>query len=331
MERLLKILALKRGHGSEGEQQLVANILRPYNPTLFKDQRGSTLSYVVTTDPASRTLFSSHTDTVHLAAAEAFNPAIYDPATELIYKQDGTPLGADDGAGIWLMLEMIDAGVPGSYCFHVGEERGGIGSKGMADEHYQFLRGFDRAIAFDRRGTTSVITHQAGGKCCSDEFAAALAGMLNAHGHEFRPDASGIYTDTAEYTGLIPECTNLSCGYENEHSGAEMLDVEFLIRLRDALLQVDFEALPVARDVNDHGDSPFWGLATDEFDYAGYGYMADPQDQFDLAGMDYKDIVKWVQMADARDVADLLCSLSEQMMYQDPDTAGDEYLAVGMR
>ena len=38
-------------------------------------------------------------------------------------------------AGIWLLLEMIDAGVPGVYALHYGEERGGVGSSGLAEHH----------------------------------------------------------------------------------------------------------------------------------------------------------------------------------------------------
>jgi hypothetical protein len=47
---------------------------------------------------------------------------------------------------------------------------------------------------------------------------------------------------------IIPECTNLSCGYANEHSSNETLHLPTLVALRDACLNIDWAALPVVRD-----------------------------------------------------------------------------------
>ena len=65
----------------------------------------------------------------------------------------------------------------------------------------------------------------------------------------------GTFTDTAHYVGLVPECTNLSIGYENAHSGDEYQDYGFLAALLPALLGVDWHRLPVAR-VCDHAPWP---------------------------------------------------------------------------
>ena len=97
---------------------------------------------------------------------------------------------------------------------------------------------------FDRRGTEDVITHQCRVRTCSTDFAQALAVQL---GLGFAPCAEGVFTDTAHYAGLIPECTNLSIGYEHAHTGAEYQDYGFLEDLVPALLRVEWEALPVAR------------------------------------------------------------------------------------
>ena len=51
-------------------------------------------------------------------------------------------LGADDGAGVFLMLEMIDANVEGTYIFHRGEERGGWGSSQIAELHADYIKQF---------------------------------------------------------------------------------------------------------------------------------------------------------------------------------------------
>ena len=109
---------------------------------------------------------------------------------------------------------------------------------------------FDRAIAFDRRGKDSIITYQGGERCCSDEFADILADDLNLRHNDFlySLDSSGVYTDTAEFTLLIPECTNISVGYDHEHTTKESLDINHYDALAKAVVQIDWDALPAARD-----------------------------------------------------------------------------------
>jgi len=49
-----------------------------------------------------------------------------------IIKTDGfTILGADDKAGVSIMIDMIDNDIPGIYYFFVGEENGRKGSKNL--------------------------------------------------------------------------------------------------------------------------------------------------------------------------------------------------------
>lgn len=87
-------------------------------------------------------------------------------------------LGGDDTAGIWLMLEMIKAGIEGVYIIHYGEERGGIGSRAKATKEPLFFTGIDIAIAFDRAGYSDIITHLCYGRTASDAFADSFAKEL---------------------------------------------------------------------------------------------------------------------------------------------------------
>ena len=313
MQRLLQILSLKRAHLSEGEAEMIEAQIMPYNPDVFYDELGSVLGYVIEVGEGSETLFCAHTDTVHSSKEGKVNPVLFDEGLLLAYKEDGQPLGADDGAGVWLMLEMIDAEVPGVYLFPRGEEKGGIGSSGIAELYPDFLERFKYAIAFDRRGTKSVITYQSRGKCCSNEFAQALADMLNPGGLELAPDSTGIYTDTAEFVDLIPECTNISVGYDYEHSGKEMLDVEFLIKLRDALIErFDETQLPVVRKAGDLGEYHAMGWGSFGSRYRDYAVKG-PRDERDIECMGFKELVDWVESADPYDVADLLQSMSDKL------------------
>jgi hypothetical protein len=246
---LLAMLRYKRPFGSEFERAFVDRFIAPLGPQVLASNQ------VVRIPRAdgehSRTLFSCHTDTVHRETG--LQEVCYDSDIGVIYKDDGKPLGADDGAGVFLLLNMIRHGIPGTYVFHTGEECGGVGSRLMSETEEDFLKQFDRAIAFDRKGSTSVITHQGFDECCSPAFGTALAEALNGADLTFNyvPDDTGVFTDTANYTHIIPECTNVSCGYEAEHTGNEMLDVQHLFQLADALLLVDWDKLPTERDPND--------------------------------------------------------------------------------
>ena len=161
-------------------------------------------------------------------------------------------LGADDKVGCYILCNLIKNKVPGLYVFHVGEECGGKGSTYIAEKTPELVTGMQRCIAFDRRGTSDIIIEQAGGECASKEFGDAFAAALNAHMPPFNNYASsrhGVFTDSANYTHLIEECTNVSVSYQNEHTTREHFDLQFLeMILIPALLKVDFEKLPVKRD-----------------------------------------------------------------------------------
>lgn len=192
----------------------------------------------------SQTLFVAHTDTA--GSSEGYRKPLLEGG---FYKSpDKRPLGADDTSGIYVLLTLIEAGVPGTYLFTRGEESGGLGAEFVARNLGDALKKFKRAIAFDRRGSSSVITHQAGGRCASDTFAEALSNQLNDLGLLYMPDNTGIYTDTAEFTELIPECTNISVGYVKEHSCEETQDWGFLQALAQAAVRVQWEELPTARN-----------------------------------------------------------------------------------
>jgi hypothetical protein len=189
-------------------------------------------------------LFVAHVDTVH--KDEGVNK-IRKTATH--WHADGAQLGADDGAGVALLMHLIHANIAGYYIFTQGEERGGIGAKYLADNYAPLLGEFDRAIAFDRKNIDSVISHQGYGRCCSDAFAQALADDLNADERfMYSPDDTGVYTDTAEFTEIIPECTNVSVGYYSEHTLTESLDIVHYACLAERVVHIAWDTLPTERD-----------------------------------------------------------------------------------
>lgn len=275
MRTLRFALSLRRPYGSASEGRLVAHLsqlavrLAP-KADVWVDAAGNLhvdTRPLYRNDTTRRTLFVAHTDTVHRSGG--LN--VFDSSTPMWKAQGNVPLGADDGAGVALMCGLIAGGVKAYFIFTRGEESCGVGARYLADDCYELLSEFDRAIAVDRRDVISVITHQARGRCCSTAFAEALCDQLNERDMLMMPDDTGVYTDTAEFMEIIPECTNISAGYYNEHSTRESLDTEYLGYLLKAMLTVKWDDLPVERDpadgdAEDYGDmTGQWGAAYDRW------------------------------------------------------------------
>lgn len=235
-------LTLRRDYGSETEAAFTAWLCRQVPVTMI-DGAGN-VHVDTRTKPEHRSMFTAHTDTVH--SSGGVNSVRVDGR---FWRADkGAALGADDGSGCALLAYMIEMGVPGYFVFFRGEECGGVGSKWLSESMPDLFTDIDRAVAFDRAGYADVITHQSGGRCCSDEFADALATALSTDVDWYLPSAEGVYTDTAEFTALIPECTNISVGYKNQHGDREEQDVNFLWHLAMSCVTVQWDSLPTLRD-----------------------------------------------------------------------------------
>jgi hypothetical protein len=246
--KFLKLTKRTYPYGTEG--QLASHLPQGY----FKDTHGNYYYKI----GSSRTAFTCHLDT-----ACKTQVTVNHKIDKNIIATDGKSiLGADDKAGMTVLLYMIEKRIPGLYCFFIGEEVGCIGS-GKACDDKQF-KDYDRMVSFDRRGTKSVITYQSSKRCCSDEFATELSNQLNRHGMSMEPDDSGVYTDSAEFVHVIPECTNISVGYYKEHTHFEHQDIDHLIKLCIAVCKIDWEILPTKRDPNK--------IDYKSYSYKSYGY-----------------------------------------------------------
>lgn len=185
--------------------------------------------------------FTAHTDTVH--RMEGIQTLKVEG--DLLTTVTGSCLGADCTTGLWLMMGMIEAGVEGAYVAHAAEEIGGIGSQNLVKDRPAWLIEIDAVISFDRFGTDSIITHQGGRRTASDEFAVTLASVLDL---PLKADTTGTYTDSVEYAGIVPECTNLSVGYYDQHTKRESQDLHYAQILLERLIAARWEALAIVRD-----------------------------------------------------------------------------------
>ena len=256
---------------------------------------------------ADRTMFIAHMDTMH--KDEGINA--FKRMADGVWHADGDVLGADDGAGVAMLVHLAMAKVPGYYLFTVGEERGGIGAKAAARATPEKWQQFDRAIAFDRRGVDSVITEQFGGMTASDAFATTLSLQLMEHSADalmYSPDPTGVYTDTAEFSDLIAECTNISVGYDHEHTARESLDVRHFETLAMAAMQVKWDELPTVRTPGDNG-----------WDYRATSAMWSKEDAFEhtLGSTEYDDLCDALVEAEEGNLSRLRDLLAEAIYPED--------------
>jgi len=239
-------------HGNE-------HLLEKYLPVGFEKDEFNNYFYKV---GDSDTMFTCHLDT----ATSKFERVNHIFENNFIKTDGSTILGADDKAGMTIMLYMISKEIPGLYYFFLGEEVGCIGSGYAAKLDFSKYK---RCISFDRRGYGSVITHQLRGRCCSQVFANRLSEELTNLGLPYSPDSTGIVTDSAMFVEQIPECTNLSVGYFKEHTISESQDIIYLKKLCQVCTEVNWEKLPAERE-------------PDKYDIHQYG-PADDDDEFESA------------------------------------------------
>lgn len=280
-DKFLELTSRTYPHGTESE------IFPLLGEGLQADEFGNLFIKIGESD----VMFTAHLDTATPALTEVNH--VFEGN---IIKTDGKSiLGADDKAGVTIMLNMIENNIPGLYYFFLGEEVGCIGSRKVATvQKENKIEGINKVISFDRRGNNSIITYQSGARCCSDTFGSALSKALNDVDSTFKyeNDDTGILTDSVQFVSIYAECTNISVGYQHEHTFSEKQDIEHLTKLAEACLKVDWNSLPVERDPStteykSYGSYGSWGSRSyydDEYDYTGYrktAYTAKPADKIE--------------------------------------------------
>ena len=277
-KKLLDMLTYKRKEGSVGQKLFNERFIQPmmgkpdkvgnYLCQVYPDGKVERFTGVI--HPKNKIIFMAHHDTVH--RTDGRQKVLYDTILDTAFVDHNECLGADCTTGVFLILEMIRAKVPGLYIIHTGEECGGIGSSDIVKGNPKWLNDVDACISFDRYGTDSIITHQMGQRTCSDFFANDLESILKMN---LKPDSGGIYTDSYEYCNIVSECTNISVGYYNQHTKTEYQDMGFVMKLRDAIINADWGKLrgyrdPTVIEYDDWGYLPGKGWTSKNKNNQGY-------------------------------------------------------------
>ena len=260
-EKFLELTNRTYPHGTEKD------LFPLLNSELKEDEFGNLFIKIGESD----VMFTAHLDTATSALCSV-NHVIEGK----YIKTDGKSiLGADDKAGVTIMLHMIENNIPGLYYFFLGEEVGCVGSRKVANKYKEEkIQGINKVISFDRRGYNSVITFQSGSRCCSEKFGEELAKQLNEieTSFSYKNDPTGLLTDSIQFVRLYPECTNISVGYQSEHTYSEQQNIEHLEKLAEACLKVDWNNLPVERDPS-KTEYSYGSYYDTDYDYD-YGYRS---------------------------------------------------------
>lgn len=240
MHSLVEMLRYMRPQGTSTQREFCERFLEPVFGK--PDEHGN---YVTQVGFEPHICFTAHHDTVHKQEGMQ-KVVVTNDVVSVADSKVSSCLGADCTTGIYIILNMIEAGIEGTYVVHAAEEVGCKGSAALVNDMPDWLMYTKAVISFDRYGDKSVITHQMGMRTASDAFAKSFADAVKMP--QLVSDDGGSYTDSNEYSLLIPECTNISVGYYGQHGVNETQDLEYLDKLMAALETADWSKLVFERD-----------------------------------------------------------------------------------
>ena len=169
----------------------------------------------------------AHLDTVHRERPQFI---FRDKEEDIVWSPQG--LGADDRAGVFMILEILASGFLPHVIFTTDEEKGGIGASALAD-HKNPFKDLRYMIELDRSGYIDCVFYE----CNNKEF-------------EKYVESFGFKTDWGTYSDICELCpawgvagVNLSVGYFYEHTLGELLNTsvmyETIAKVKLMLMEMD--------------------------------------------------------------------------------------------
>ena len=155
----------------------------------------------------------AHLDTVYKVPVRDL---YYDKEQGVIWSPEG--LGADDRAGIFAIIKILQSGLRPSIILTTDEEKGGLGAIALGKDPCP-IKGLKYLIELDRQGENDCVFYN----CYCPEF----VNYVESFGFE---KEQGSFSDISFLMPKWNVCgVNLSVGYIEEHSYSEHLFVECLL------------------------------------------------------------------------------------------------------
>lgn len=151
----------------------------------------------------------AHMDTVF---ANPVSDLYYDERKGVLWSPDG--LGADDRAGVFAILKILQSGLRPSVILTVDEEKGGVGALALSRIACP-IPNLKYMIQLDRRGTNDCVFYD----CYVPDFIRYVESFGFC-------EQWGTFSDISYLMPGWQICgVNLSVGYQNEHSVSETLHI----------------------------------------------------------------------------------------------------------
>jgi hypothetical protein len=153
----------------------------------------------------------AHMDTVFKTPV---SDLYYDQKKGVMWSPQG--LGADDRAGIFAILKIIQYGYRPSIIFTTDEEEGGTGALSLTVDHSKCpIPNLKYMIELDRRGSNDCVFYD----CYNPEFIEYIESFGFCEKY-------GSFSDISFLMPAWKICgVNLSVGYDDEHSYSEILNI----------------------------------------------------------------------------------------------------------
>lgn len=185
----------------------------------------------------------AHMDTVFYAPA---THVYYDQRKGIMWSPEG--LGADDRAGVFIILQIIQSGLRPSIILTTDEERGGLGAQALAKKTCP-IPNLKYLIQLDRHGTNDCVFYD----CANPKF----IDYIENFGFS---ETIGSFSDISFLMPAWKVCgVNLSVGYHDEHSVSETLYVPILFRTCEIVKKMltatdipDFEYKEISNKLTDY-------------------------------------------------------------------------------
>lgn len=140
----------------------------------------------------------------------------YDEEKSVMWSPEG--LGADDRAGVYAIIKIIQSGLRPSVLLCADEEAGCLGATEFVSKYHFPLTKTNYLIEIDRRGSNDCVFY--------DTENPEFVSYIESFGFK---TAAGTYSDVLEIgTAWKIPGVNLSSGYYNEHSMTEILNTKEL-------------------------------------------------------------------------------------------------------
>lgn len=157
----------------------------------------------------------------------------YDMQQGIVWSPEG--LGADDRAGIFSILKIIQSGLRPTIIFTTDEEMGGIGADALVKDYPQAPTELKYIIQLDRRGTNDCVFYD----CDNEDFVEYVSNF-------------GFTENFGSFSDISTICpawgmagVNLSVGYEDEHSYIETLHIApMLATIKKVTTMLQQETIP---------------------------------------------------------------------------------------